>query len=262
MRLALYWSYSTRSLVRGGQRTILAIFCVAVGVMAIVALQLVGLSVKQALIGNVVEANGGDIRISAGITPLRRQDVIVLDQLKQRRRITDYATSFDAGGSISLSSGDEVTFSFIAISQNYPLVGQANFLAPSHNLTIRSIVTGNKVAMSSLVFQQLGAHIGSTYRVKTLDGRLVPITVAAEFQEGGAFLGPLVIISQTALNSVPGPNGTPLPAQYDTAYMTVPTANINSVKTEIGQALPSVRVITAKIYSHGARVRSTRLNFF
>ena len=246
MRLALYWSYSTRSLVRGGQHTILAIFCVAVGVMAIVALQLVGLSVKQALIGNVVEANGGDIRIGAGITPLRRQDVIVLDQLKQRGRITDYATSFDAGGSISLSSGDEVTFRFIAISQNYPLVGQANFLAPSHNLTIRGIVTGNKVAMSSLVFQHLGAHIGSTYRVKTVDGRLVAITVAAEFQEGDAFLGPLVIISQTALNSVPGPNGTPLPAQYDTAYMTVPTANINSVKTEIGQALPSVRVITAK----------------
>src|SRR5436189_2444492 len=246
MRLALYWSYSTRSLVRGGQHTILAIFCVAVGVMAIVALQLVGLSVKQALIGNVVEANGGDIRISAGITPLRRQDVIVLDQLKQRRRITDYATSFDAGGSILLSSGDEVAFRFIAISQNFPQVVQANFLAPSHNLAIRGIVAGNKVAMSSLVFQHLGAHIGSTYRVKTVDGRLVAITVAAEFQEGDAFLGPLVIISQTALNSVPGPNGTPLPAQYDTAYMTVPTANINSVKTEIGQALPSVRVITAK----------------
>ena len=40
MRLALYWSYSTRSLVRGGQRTILAIFCVAVGVMARGALAL------------------------------------------------------------------------------------------------------------------------------------------------------------------------------------------------------------------------------
>jgi putative ABC transport system permease protein len=246
MRLALYWSYSTRSLVRGGQRTILAIFCVAVGVMAIVALQLVGLSVNQALIGNIVEANGGDIRINAGITPLRQRDMVVFDQLKQEGRITAYATSFDAGGSISLSSGDEATFSFIAVSHNYPLVGQPNFIAPSHNLTIQSIVTGSNVAMSSLVFQQLGAHIGSVYRVKTLDGRLVPITVAAEFQEGGAFLGPQVIISQADLNSVPGPNGSPLPTQYDTAYMTVPGANINAVKTEIGQVLPSVRVITAK----------------
>src|SRR6266567_6039860 len=106
MKLALYWSYSTRSLARGGQRTVLAIFCVAVGVMAIVALQLVGLSVNQALIGNILEANGGDIRLIADITPLRRRDLAVLDRLKQEERINDYATSYDAGGSITLPSGD------------------------------------------------------------------------------------------------------------------------------------------------------------
>ncbi len=61
MKLGLYWSYATRALIRGGQRTVLAIFCVAVGVMAIVALQLVGLSVNQALLGNIIEANGGDM---------------------------------------------------------------------------------------------------------------------------------------------------------------------------------------------------------
>ena len=102
MRFGLYWSYATRSLVRGGQRSILAIFCVAVGVMAIVALQLVGLSVNQALLGNVVEANGGDIRLNASLTPLRQRDLSVLDKLKQQGRITDYATSFDAGGTITL----------------------------------------------------------------------------------------------------------------------------------------------------------------
>jgi len=246
MKLTLYWSYATRSLVRGGQRTVLAIFCVAVGVMAIVALQLVSLSVNQALLGNIVEANGGDIRLSADITPLRQRDLAVLDKLKQRGRITDYATAYDAGGSITRPSGDEETFSFIAVSPNFPLVGQPNFIAPSHNLSVQNVVNGNNVAMSSLVFQHLDAHIGSTYRVKALDGRLVFITVAAEFQEAGAFLGPQVLISQSTLAAVPGPNGTPLPAQYGTVYMTVPGANINSVKTELGQALPSVGVITAK----------------
>src|SRR5712692_5620523 len=246
MKLTLYWSYATRSLVRGGQRTVLAIFCVAVGVMAIVALQLVSLSVNQALLGNIVEANGGDIRLSADITPLRQRDLAVLDKLKQRGRITDYATAYDAGGSITRPSGDEETFSFIAVSPNFPLVGQPNFIAPSHNLSVQNVVNGNNVAMSSLVFQHLDAHIGSTYRVKTLDGRLVSITVAAEFQEAGAFLGPQVLISQSTLAAVPGPSGTPLPAQYGTVYMTVPGANINSVKTELGQALPSVGVITAK----------------
>jgi len=83
MKLGLYWSYATRSLVRGGQRTILAIFCVAVGVMAIVGLQLVGLSVNQALLGNIIDANGGDIRLNADVAPLRQRDLPVFDQLNQ-----------------------------------------------------------------------------------------------------------------------------------------------------------------------------------
>src|SRR5712692_4525467 len=107
MKLGLYWSYATRSLIRGGQRTVLAIFCVAVGVLAIVALQLVGLSVNQALIGNIIEANGGDIRLTANLSPLRQRDVAFFDQLKQQGRISDYGTSYDVGGSITLPAGDE-----------------------------------------------------------------------------------------------------------------------------------------------------------
>ena len=41
-RLALYLRYATRSLRRGGQRTVLGVFCIAVGVMAVVALRLAG----------------------------------------------------------------------------------------------------------------------------------------------------------------------------------------------------------------------------
>src|SRR5437588_12331476 len=126
MKLGLYWSYATRSLIRGGQRTVLAIFCVAVGVMAIVALQLVGLSVNQALVGNIIEANGGDIRLNADLAPLRQPDMAFFDKLKQQRQITDYATAYDPGGSITLSTGQEETFAFVAVSHNFPLVGQAN----------------------------------------------------------------------------------------------------------------------------------------
>ena len=41
MRLRMYWRYATRSLLRGGQHTLFAIFCVAVGVMVIVAHQVI-----------------------------------------------------------------------------------------------------------------------------------------------------------------------------------------------------------------------------
>ena len=245
MKPGLYWSYATRSLVRGGQRTVLAIFCVAVGVMAIVALQLVGLSVNQALLGNIVEANGGDIRLNADLAPLRQPDMAFFDKLKQQGRITDYATTYDPGGSITLPTGEETTFSFIAVSPNFPLVGQANFVAPSDNLQIQNVVSGANVAMSSTVFAALNAHIGSTYSVKTLDGRYVPITVAAEFQEDGVFRGPKIIISRAALDAIPGPKGAPEPAQYGTIYMTVPASNINAIRTQLNQQFPSARVITA-----------------
>ncbi|HXX78012.1 MAG TPA: FtsX-like permease family protein, partial [Ktedonobacteraceae bacterium] len=245
MKLGLYWSYATRSLIRGGQRTVLAIFCVAVGVMAIVALQLVGLSVNQALLGNIIEANGGDIRLNSEIAPLRQPDMAFFDKLKRQQIITDYATSYDPGGSITLPTGEEETFSFLAVSPNFPLVGQANFIDPSHNLQMQNVVTGNNIAISSTVFDGLKAHIGSTYNIKTLDGRFVPVRVAAEFQEDGAFRGPQVIISQAALDSVPGPKGGLEPAQYGTVYMTVPASHLNTVQAELTQQFPSARVITA-----------------
>src|SRR6266852_2318065 len=142
MKIGLYWTYSTRSLIRGGQRTVLAIFCVAVGVMAIVALQLVGLSVNQALLGNIIEANGGDIRLNADLAPLRQPDMVFFDKLKHQKRITDYATAYDPGGSITLPTGEEETFSFIAVSHNFPLVGQANFVAPTQDLQMQNVVSG------------------------------------------------------------------------------------------------------------------------
>jgi putative ABC transport system permease protein len=245
MKLSLYWSYATRSLWRGGQRTLLALFCVAVGVMAIIALQLVGLSVNQALIGNIVAANGGDIRLSASLAPLRPGDLAVLDKLKQQGDITDYATLTNPGGSISLPGGEGAVFSFFAVSPNFPLVGQANFLLPDPNLTLQSVLKGDNVAMSSTVFTELGAHIGSTYQIKTLDGRLVTVTVAAEIQENGVFRGPQVLIASSALAAVPGPNGRALPVQYDTVYLTVPADKIDFVRGQIHQQLQSVGITTA-----------------
>lgn len=245
MKLTLYWSYATRSLWRGGQRTLLAIFCVAVGVMAIIALQLVGLSVNQALIGNIVQANGGDIRLSAAVAPLRQADMTFLDNLKQQGRITDYATSYNPGGSITLPDGSEAVFSFFADSSNFPLVGQAHFLLPTSNQTVQGVLKGNNVILSSTVFTQLGAHIGSTYQVKTLDGRLVPITVAAEIQEDGVFRGPQVLIAQSTLAAIPGPRGKALPPAYDTVYITVPADKLNDVRAQLSQHFPSVRVTTA-----------------
>ncbi len=75
MKASMYFNYTSRSLLRGGQRTVLAVFCVAVGVMAIVALQLVGLMINNALTGDVRDANGGDISVTSNTRPFTPADL-------------------------------------------------------------------------------------------------------------------------------------------------------------------------------------------
>ena len=65
MKASMYFNYTSRSLLRGGLRTLLAVFCVAVGVMAIVALQLVGSMLQNSLTSSTRDTNGGDIAVTA-----------------------------------------------------------------------------------------------------------------------------------------------------------------------------------------------------
>src|SRR5579875_3880185 len=92
MKTSMYFNYPSRSLLRGGQRTVLAFFCVAVGVMAVVALQLVGLMVNNALTANVRDANGGDINVSsgAGSRAFTQSDLSYFEGLKKNGTITNY----------------------------------------------------------------------------------------------------------------------------------------------------------------------------
>src|SRR2546421_11994640 len=79
---AMYFNYTTRSLWRGGQRTLLAIFCVAVGVMAIVALPLVGIMITNAFTSNVGDANGGGAALQLHKPPLTPGGPLSFHQLQ------------------------------------------------------------------------------------------------------------------------------------------------------------------------------------
>jgi len=95
MKSNLYTSYSTRSLIRGGQRTILACFCIAVGVMAIVGLQLSSESMLQAFTGNARALNQGDVSLMApAAAPLSQNDLALFDGLKSQGQITAYTAEY------------------------------------------------------------------------------------------------------------------------------------------------------------------------
>ncbi len=135
MKTSMYFNYTSRSLLRGGQRTILAIFCVAVGVMAIVALQLVGEMINGALTGNVRDANGGDIAVTSESAPFKQSDLSFFDRLRSNGTMVD-APTFNApsNGSIpTLLQGNAVIIDQVLADQYNKKVGDAMTLHVNGN---------------------------------------------------------------------------------------------------------------------------------
>src|SRR5947209_18826747 len=132
MKAAMYFNYTSRSLLRGGQRTVLAIFCVAVGVMAIVSLQLVGQMINNALTSNVRDANGGDIAVTAQTAPFKQSDLAFFDRLKSNGTITGYTPSINVNGSIGLAASVTQSFSLQVVDPNtFPVVTAPTFKTPA-----------------------------------------------------------------------------------------------------------------------------------
>src|SRR5260221_1755603 len=143
MKASMYFNYTSRSLLRGGQRTVVAVFCVAVGVMAIVALQLVGLMINNALTGDVRDANGGDSCVTSDTRPFTPADLAFFNQLKQSGTITNYTTISTSNGSMSNIASITSGFSIMAVNPgSYPLVTPPTFVDPA-NGSIANLLTCN-----------------------------------------------------------------------------------------------------------------------
>ena len=163
MKISMYFNYTTRSLLRGGQRTVLALFCVAVGVMAIVALQLVGLMINNALTSNVRDANGGDIAVTSNSKPFTTSDLSFFDQLKSNGTITNYTAFGSSTG--ALGNAASVTSNFtvdVVDPATYPVVTPPTFINPS-NGSIASLLTGDGVIVDKNFADQFNKKVGDTF---------------------------------------------------------------------------------------------------
>jgi len=170
MKTSMYFNYTSRSLWRGGQRTVLAVFCVAVGVMAIVALQLVGLMINNALTANVRDANGGDLSVSSFSSPFTQKDLSYFDNLKQSGAITNYTALSSFTGSFSNSIDLTSSFRVVLVDPKvYPLVSPPSFNQPA-NGSISSLLTGNGAIIDQTVADSFHKRVGQTLDIHISTG--------------------------------------------------------------------------------------------
>lgn len=203
MKAALYFNYTSRSLVRGGQRTILAIFCVAVGVMAVVALQLVGFMLQNSLNANARELNGGDISVNASAFPLNTSDLAFFQQLKHAGTISNYTAVISTTGSLTAQAHANQAFSVEAIDPgSFPLVGRPTFVQPN-NGTISNLLMKDRVVVTQSFLDKFHRHVGETLTVyskgSTGSGRTLHVTIAGVVASTGVFTQArnLLLITQT-----------------------------------------------------------------
>lgn len=226
--LKMYFKYSTRSLLRGGQRTVLAIFCVAVGVMAIVALQLVGLMINNAFISNVRDANGGDIAVTSQNATFKQSDLAFFDQLKGNGAIKNYTALVNLTGSTGLSSFLHETFSLKVVNAHtFPVVTPPIFITPT-NGTVATLLKNDQVIVTQSFINQYNKKVGDTLVVHAggeigQGGRKLLVKIAGIVADTGVF----AFSSSTMLISIDdyknaAANVTVL---YDTIDVATPSIN-------------------------------------
>jgi putative ABC transport system permease protein len=247
MKAGFYWSYPSRSLARGGQRTLLAIFCIAVGVLAIVALQLVGNMFNDALTTNIREGNGGDISVRSDIVPLTTQQVATFDTLKSQGQISDY-TAVDEGQAQSTDTTGQFQFYTLAAvdPQVFPLAGAPTFTTPSSG-SLASLLTGTNLVMTQSLLTKLGLQVGNTTTITADSGRVVTGKIVGVIKNAGLFQTDEALVSLDTFKRLPSPSKQPL--AYNVVYADVPghtDANADAAKQSIQNALPLATVTTTK----------------
>src|SRR6266567_3555303 len=202
MKASMYFNYTSRSLLRGGQRTVLAIFCVAVGVMAIVALQLVGFMLQNSLTSNVRDTNGGDIAVTAQSAPLKESDLSFFAHLQSDGTITNYTAVTSANAFLSAVAPSSQSFRLDAVDpNNYPVVSQPAFVTPANGVS--QLLANNQVIVTQSFLDTYAKQVGNTLTVyiksQAGSGRTLHVTIAGVVANTGVFAqsASLVLISQS-----------------------------------------------------------------
>jgi putative ABC transport system permease protein len=267
MKLRLYWRSATRSLVREGQRTGLAIVCVAVGVLAVVALQLVSAMVMTGLTGDVRALNGSDLVVrSARDAPFTSSQLTGVEHLATTGDITTLSSVYrdylvQAAGRHAVAHVEARAVDPV----HFPLAGSPVFMTPGIP-SLQAALSGPAVVLTADLAQALGvgkdARVTITFAANGASPRTAVVTVGAIIANSGLFQQPELIMAfvYAAKLHLAGPP----PLAANELFIDVPghsTTAIAHVRQNLEGQLSGAQITTTQdlLQSNQATARSIRL---
>ncbi len=241
-RLRLWTRYSLRAVRRGGQRSLLAIFCITVGVMAVVALRLAGDMVSLSLTSNLRNIIGADVTVQSNAIPLSAADLPRFDELRRSGLIDDYSAIGVERGSVRHGSGHIARVNVDVVDpKHYPLVGGGELAAPARGSFATLLAAPGTVILTQFVADQAGVRLGDTAHLTLVRGGGADLRVAG-------LLGNSILESTAAYIAPPtyaAVSGRPL--DYGTVQATAPDpASAQRAAERLRTAFPTASVQTVQ----------------
>lgn len=229
MGLGFTFKYAWRSLRLGGQRTLLAIICIAFGVMSLGSMQSLSTAINQIFIENRVSV-GGDATLDWPNGPIGPAQQAQLEQWKQTGVIGGYVVySAIPPGLLKPVGGDHVIFGDIGYGidpQSYPLLGELHVSQPANASMSELLSQPDALVATELLAIQHDLKLGQ---------ELVLLV------DQGATPKRLKLVG--LVDQVPNKSAGSLFFSLATAHEIYPEADLNSVRVVWGQQGAQVGVL-------------------
>jgi putative ABC transport system permease protein len=190
MSFLFYLRYALRALRRGGQRTALALLCVAFGAMSLVAMQLLAESIQSAVAGDPRLALGGDAALALpdGGTFTDAQ-VAALEQLRASGAISRYTLGAQQPQTMLKPPGSGQVYFLTAPPEGvdpatYPLVGAVTMREPAGADFGAAITPPLSAVVTRDLAERLDLKIGDHFTLLgSPDGAAAALTLAGVAQD-------------------------------------------------------------------------------
>lgn len=226
-QLNFYFKYAWRSVLRGSQRSFFAVLCIAVGVAALVAIQVLEQSINDTLLGDANERAGGNIVLTTrGDNAVTQNDLDAFKNLQQRGTISDWTTFTENGTPVKGNFGFPPTL-YTVDPQKFPLYGQVGLIqSQGGNFQQLLSKTGN-IVVSKTLWEKLHLTLGQKLTlIGNSTGKTLDVTVAGEtgvdepglpFGDSGTFFGFAMASQATSQEFLAAGNLAPTVVYFKTA---------------------------------------------
>lgn len=240
MNAPFYIRYSLRSLVRGGSRTLLAVFCIGVGVMAIIALQLAGLTIGRSFTDDIRAINHGDISMDTFTAPLTGPALTYFDGLRSQGDVTAWTAAVSPNYTSALLNGQRRPVNITGIDPAvYPLAGRIRLESPSGGSFQQLVSSKGNAVIGPVARDLLGAKLGDQVRLSS-QGASFDVTVAGTLPATGFESAFTMFVSLETLGA-----GATDPLRYTAVYLNTPDhARMVTLAASLRQRFPTAIVST------------------